>query len=215
MNESMLAAIEAHYRETCPYTGCNALADPVREALLHVDRRHFVPHERGALALCDAALPIGCGQTISQPFIVALMTQLLAPQVFHTVLEVGTGSGYQAAVLAELVARVHTVEIIAELANDAADRLQSLGYRNIEVHAGDGYHGLPLAAPFDGIIITAALPSVPLALLEQLRIGGRLVAPLGQPHQVQQLVVMEKQLGGEISTRNVLPVSFVPFTRAH
>lgn len=215
MNENMLDAIDAHYRDTCPYTGCNALADPVRDALARVDRRHFVPAERGALALADAALPIGCGQTISQPFIVALMTQLLGPQPFHSVLEIGTGSGYQAAVLSQLVSKVHSIEIIGELANNAADRLQALGYNRVEVHCGDGYHGLPLLAPFDGIIITAAVASVPVSLIEQLRVGGRLVAPIGQPHQVQQLVVMEKQLGGEISTRNVLPVSFVPFTRAH
>jgi protein-L-isoaspartate(D-aspartate) O-methyltransferase len=214
MANAMLATIEAHYRDTCLFTGLDALTESVRDALQQVDRRAFVPPVTTALAESDSALPIGCGQTISQPFVVALMTQLLAPQPFHRVLEIGTGSGYQAAVLAHLVAELYSLEIIDNLAEAARDRLQRLGYHNATVLNRDGYYGLPELGPFDGIVITAALEDIPPPLLKQLRCGGRLVAPLGPTDGIQQLVIVEHRSDGW-ERRAVLPVNFVPFTRAH
>jgi protein-L-isoaspartate(D-aspartate) O-methyltransferase len=211
----MLATIEAHFRDTGLFTGLGALAEPVREALLAVDRRHFVPAVNAALAQADSALPIGWGQTISQPFVVALMTQLLDIRPEHRVLEIGTGSGYQTAVLSRLAASVYSLEIIAELATQARSRLQRLGYDNIEVRNGDGYHGLAGEAPFDRILIAAAVVEIPPPLLAQLCPGGRLVAPVGAARGLQQLVAVDKKNGGLITRHTVLPVDFVPFTRAH
>lgn len=214
MPNTMLTTIEAHYRDTSVFTGLTELAMPVRAALAGVERRAFVPAVTTALAETDSALPIGCGQTISQPFVVALMTQLLGVQPFHRVLEIGTGSGYQAAVLARLAAEVYTLEIIDELAEEARQRLGEQGCYNVTVLQRDGYHGLPELAPFDGILVTAALEVVPPPLLTQLRAGGRLVAPVGPPAGIQQLLVLENHPDG-MDIRSVLPVSFVAFTRAH
>jgi protein-L-isoaspartate(D-aspartate) O-methyltransferase len=214
MANAMLTTIEAHYRDTRLFTGIEGMAEWVRKALAQVDRRAFVPPVTTALAETDSALPIGCGQTISQPFVVALMTQLLAPQPFHRVLEIGTGSGYQAAVLSGLVAELYSLEIIDELAEQARERLQRLGYHNATVLNRDGYYGLPELAPFDGILVTAALEEIPPPLLKQLRSGGRLVAPVGPADGIQQLVVVENQPDGQ-DRRAVLPVNFVPFVRAH
>ena len=161
-----------------------------------------------------APLPIGHGQTISQPFIVALMTHLMATRADHRVLEIGTGSGYQAAVLAELVDRVYTIEIIPELAASASERLERLGYDNVEVRAGDGWYGWPEAAPFDAIIVTAVGEEVPGDLVAQLRPGGRLVLPVGDDSD-QQLAVVDKDEDGAIAMRHVLPVRFVPLTGDH
>jgi protein-L-isoaspartate(D-aspartate) O-methyltransferase len=182
----------------------------VLRALRRVPRHLFVPPDLAAFAYRDHPLPIGAGQTISQPYIVAFMTELLDPQPHHRVLEIGTGSGYQAAVLAQLARTVYSIEIVRPLADQAAARLRSLGYRNIEVRCGDGYAGWPEQAPFDRIILTAAPLEVPPALLEQLKPGGRLVAPVGPSPRAQDLVVIDKSASGRLSRRSVLPVAFVP-----
>jgi len=160
-------------------------------------------------------LPIGKGQTISQPFIVALMSDLLNPQPEHSVLEIGTGCGYQTAVLACLVRQVYSVEIIEELSVASGERLDRQGYTNVELRSGDGYNGWPEHAPYDGIIVTAAAPHVPQPLIDQLRVGGRLVIPVGYPYSYQELRVLEKQAEDKIETRCVLAVSFVPLTGKH
>jgi protein-L-isoaspartate(D-aspartate) O-methyltransferase len=180
-----------------------------------VQRHRFVPATYGELAYANRPLPIGHGQTISQPYIVALMTELLDADPGDSVLEIGTGSGYQAAVLAELVRQVYSIEIIAPVGERAAALLKELGYRNIETRIGDGYNGWPERAPFDAIIVTAAAPQVPPALVAQLKPGGRMVIPVGAEGEVQFLHVMVKQADGSISTRRSLPVRFVPLTRSN
>ena len=199
----------------------------VMEVMGTVPRHAFLPEEKGqrdwlsrllgsdlaSIAYADRPVPIGYGQTMSQPFIVALMTDLLAPESDHVVLEVGTGSGYQAAVLAHLVKRVCTIEIIPELGRSAAAALKRLGYDNVETRIGDGYYGWEDCGPFDGIAVTAAASHVPAPLLRQLKPGGRLVIPVGGPFVVQQLTLAEKSADGRISTRQLLPVAFVPFVR--
>ena len=207
----MLRTIERNLAELQSQTGIAALSPAVREALLKTPREDFVPAADQTLAHADQALSIGCGQTISQPLIVALMTELLQPQAEDRVLEVGTGSGYQAAVLAPLVARVYSMEIIPELAGQARRLLERLGIRGVEVHTGNGALGLPALAPFAKIIIAAAAPSVPAPLLAQLAPGGLLVAPLGDPSAGQQLAVIGRDERGAWWRRDVLPVSFVPF----
>jgi protein-L-isoaspartate(D-aspartate) O-methyltransferase len=158
-------------------------------------------------------LPIGEGQTISQPYIVALMTDLAQVRAGDRVLEVGTGSGYQAAILAEMGAKVHTIEIVAALADSARARLERLGYRDIEVLAGDGYNGIERAAPFDSILVTCGADHVPPALVKQLKAGGRMVIPVGEAGAIQELSVVEKAADGTVKTRVVIPVRFVPLTR--
>ncbi len=187
-------------------------AAPVKEAMLRVPRHLFVPPGLEKHAYDNAPLPIGHGQTISQPYIVALMTDLLALRKRDRVLEIGTGSGYQAAVLAEIVDRVYTIEIVAPLAAEARERLARLGYGNVEVRTGDGYKGWPGQAPFDAIMVTAGADETPAPLVEQLKPGGRLVIPLG-PSGNQRLTLIEKQPDGSIRTREIIPVRFVPFTR--
>ena len=184
-------------------------------AMAKVPRHRFVPATYGALSYANRPLPIGHGQTISQPYIVALMTELLDTKPGDTVLEIGTGSGYQAAVLAELVDRVYSIEIIEPVGKNAAALLQQLGYKNIETRIGDGYNGWPERAPFDAIIVTAAAPQVPPALVAQLKPGGRMVIPVGGEGEVQFLHVMVKQADGSISTQRSLPVRFVPLTRSN
>lgn len=188
-------------------------APRVLDALRRAKRHLFVPPEQAPYAYDDRPLPIGYGQTISQPYIVALMTELVRPEPTHKVLEIGAGSGYQAAVLAELVTHVYTIEIVAPLAEWAAERLRLAGYHNVTVTHGDGYYGWPEQAPFDAIVVTAATPHIPPPLLEQLKEGGRMIIPVGSPFRTQQLVLVEKQ-DGAITTRNMLPVRFVPFTRS-
>jgi protein-L-isoaspartate(D-aspartate) O-methyltransferase len=178
-------------------------------AMRKVPRHLFVPPEVAGQAYADHPLPIGQGQTISQPYIVGFMTEALDLDGDETVLEVGTGSGYQAAVLAEIVPRVHTIEIVAPLAEEARTRLKDLGYFNVEVRAGDGYQGWPEAAPFDAIIVTAAAPRIPEPLKEQLREGGRLILPVGD--ELQELVVVTRR-GDRFEQKRVLPVRFVPMT---
>ena len=198
------------YAETSRETGLTRMSPAVRQALGSVERERFVPDGQRELAYRNAPLPIGGGQTISQPYIVALSTDLLQPQPEHVVLEIGTGSGYQAAVLAEVVKQVYSVELLADLGNAAAARLASLGYRNVEVRIGDGYAGWPEKAPFDGILVTAAAPRIPPALIAQLKPGGRMVIPVGGDGWVQQLKVVTKRADGAIEERDIIPVRFVP-----
>lgn len=185
----------------------------VLDAMRRVPRHEFVEPSERAHAYRDTPLPLSHGQTISQPYIVALMTQLAHPQPDARALEVGTGSGYQAAVLAELTEHVYTIELEADLARSATARLKTLGYDNISVRAGDGYAGWLEHAPFDIIVVTAAPEEVPQALLEQLARGGRMVIPVGPTHSVQHLRLIEKTLDGKIETRNIAPVRFVPMRR--
>ena len=192
------------------------LCDPaVLDAMRTVPRQEFVPPNMADQAYGDHPLPIGAGQTISQPYIVALMTELARLTPDSVVLEIGTGSGYQAAVLAEIVRHVYTIEIIERLADTARDRLQRLGYTNITVKAGDGYVGWEEHAPFDAILVTAAPEQVPQPLLDQLKTGGRLVIPIGAVDAAQSLTVFEKKADGKIIPHDILPVRFVPLTGEH
>lgn len=210
--EKMLRDIKKECGYTQGYTGKTHLSPRVMEAMGKVRRDQFVPDNMKPYAYDNGPLPIGNGQTISQPFIVALMTDLLEPEADDVILEIGAGSGYQAAVLAELVRQVYSVEIIPALAARARNRLQQLGYANVEVLEGDGYRGLPAHAPYDGIIVTAAAPHIPPALVEQLRPNARLVIPVGPQHLPQSLLVVGKNNKGGTRTRQVMAVSFVPFT---
>lgn len=210
---ALVREIERNVRETRSYTGKSRLDAAVINALRAVPRHEFVPVELRDYAYANRALPIGEGQTISQPYIVALMTDLADVGPDSIVLEVGTGSGYQAAVLAEIVAHVYTIEIIDGLGRRAAQILERLDYENVTVRIGDGYLGWPEVAPFDAIIVTAAPATVPPPLIEQLRVGGKLVVPVGAEGRGQSLQVLEKGPGGEITTSNVLPVRFVPLIR--
>ena len=211
---ALLREIAALAKETGAQTGRPVFSPRTIAAMAKVQRHLFLPASYGDLAYADRPLPIGHGQTISQPYIVALMSDLLDVEATDSVLEIGTGSGYQAAVLAELVDRVHTIEIIEPVGKKAAALLQQLGYKNIETRIGDGYNGWPERAPFDAIIVTAAAPQVPPALVAQLKHGGRMVIPVGGEGEVQFLHVMVKQADGTIATRRSLPVRFVPFTRS-
>ena len=187
--------------------------DPlVLRAMRKVPRHLFLPASQKDSAYDDAPLPIGFGQTISQPYIVAYMTEVLNPQKGQRFLEVGTGSGYQAAVLAEIVDTVYTIEIIPELGKRASARLSAMGYKNITVKIGDGYEGWKEHAPFDGIMVTAGAESIPPPLIEQLKDGGRMVIPVGSPYLVQNLILVEKH-GKAVLKRNLIPVRFVPFQR--
>lgn len=210
--EDMLAAIAVSVRNSHEYTGLAELDERVMAAMAAVPREQFVLPAYRHLAYQNTPLPIAAGQTISQPLIVALMTHLLDPQPEDVVLEVGTGSGYQAAVLAGLVLRVYSVEIVEELATEAAGVLARLGYDNVTVRAGDGYAGWPEHAPFDGIIVTAAAEEIPPPLLQQLKPGGKLVIPVGEEHGYQELLLVEVGDNGEVRERSMLPVRFVPLT---
>ena len=187
--------------------------DGVLRSMLDVPRHEFVPEADRSRAYEDRPLPIGLGQTISQPYIVALMTELADPKPNHHVLEVGTGSGYQAAVIARLVAQVYSIEIIPEHAESAAARLQRLGLKNLEVRAGNGYLGWPERAPFDAILVTAGATEIPQLLLDQLKSGGRMIIPIGNGPNDQVLKVIEKNLSGKVESRDVLPVRFVPLRK--
>jgi protein-L-isoaspartate(D-aspartate) O-methyltransferase len=211
----MIARIEAEARSTADYTGRSRFDSRVLAAIKRVPRHEFVPASEKDMAYLNIALPIGHGQTISQPYIVALMTDLLALEPDAVVLEIGTGSGYQAAVLAQMVRQVYSVEIIPAIAAKAKARFKRLGITNIEVRVGDGYYGWPEHAPFDGIVVTAAAPQIPPLLVEQLKPGGRLVIPLGRPLDRQDLTVAEKSEDNQLSLRSVLPVAFVPFQQGH
>ena len=186
--------------------------DAVLNAMKKVQRHLFVPANNVSNAYEDRPLSIGYGQTISQPYIVAYMTEAINPKRDHKVLEIGTGSGYQAAVLAEIIKEVYTIEIIPELGNAASARLQNLGYKNVNVKVSDGYFGWPEHGPFDAIIVTAAAEFVPPPLIEQLKEGGKIIIPIGSPFMNQMLMLVEKK-GKKITTKSLLPVVFVPFTR--
>ncbi|HEX8376009.1 MAG TPA: protein-L-isoaspartate(D-aspartate) O-methyltransferase [Geminicoccaceae bacterium] len=194
-------------------TAARSLDPAVLRAMREVPRHLFVPEEARRFAYQNRPLPIGQGQTISQPYIVALMTHLLQARPEHRVLEVGTGSGYQAAILSRLVRRVHSIEIVEPLAARAKARLGELGYANVEVRGGDGYAGWPERAPFDRIIVTAGADHIPAPLLDQLRPGGRMVIPLGRDPDALELTLVDKDLKGKLRKRALLPVRFVPLTR--
>ena len=208
----MAEEIAALVRETRSETGRMALSERVMAAMAKVPRHEFVPEGERQYAYANRPLPIGLAQTISQPYIVALMTDLMEVKPGDRVLEIGTGSGYQAAVLSELAGTVYTVEIVEPLAREAQERLKRLGYGNVTARTGDGYQGWPEHAPFDSIMVTAAPREVPQPLIDQLRPGGRLVVPVGGQAIGQSLLLIEKRPDGKISRRNVLAVRFVPLT---
>jgi len=211
----MVAEVLADAAYTSSYSGRSAFSPGVIAAMGKVERHRFVPFELSALAYHNRPLPIGYGQTISQPFIVALMTDMMKVKSGNKVLEIGTGSGYQAAILAEMAGSVYSIEIIEPLGKEAGERLKSLGYGNVKTRVGDGYYGWPEAAPFDAIMVTAAASHVPPPLLKQLKPGGRMVIPLGTQFMTQYLMLVEKQQDGSVTTRQILPVAFVPLTGGH
>ncbi len=206
-------AIEVEY--TRRYIGKNALDSRVMAAMRKVARDKFVPTEIQPYAYKNGPLSIGFGQTISQPYIVALMTDMLYPSEGDVILEVGCGCGYQAAVLSLLVKQVYSMEVVTELGEQASERLRRLGYHNVSIRIGDGYYGWQEHAPFDGIIVTAAAAYIPPALVDQLKPGGRLVIPVGLPYLHQELVLLEKDEQGVVTTTKVLDVAFVPLTGEH
>lgn len=212
-HQAMLDAIRADIADTASWTGRRALSPQVLAAMAKVERHRFVPDSDAPYAYINRPRPIGHGQTISQPFIVALMTELLDLEPSDKVLEIGTGSGYQAAVLAELAREVFTVELVEPLGRLAEKRLKDFGYANIHVRIGDGFKGWPEAAPFDAIIVTAAPERVPEALVEQLKVGGRLAIPLGKQWEPQALMRCVKGEDGKLACENKLPVAFVPMVR--
>jgi protein-L-isoaspartate(D-aspartate) O-methyltransferase len=205
--ERMVATIAAETIFACGSIGKAALAERVLQALGRVPRHEFVPIELQPFAYVDSPLPIGCGKTISQPFIVALMTDLLDPQPGDSVLEIGTGMGYQAAILAELARIVYSIEIIEELAGAARQRLRHRKYTNIELKIGNGYYGWPEHAPFDKVIVTAAPDLIPPPLIEQLKPGGKMVIPAGLAGE-QRLLLVDKDRAGSIAMTEILPVRF-------
>jgi protein-L-isoaspartate(D-aspartate) O-methyltransferase len=211
----MLAEIGETVADTGRATGKARLAPEVMAALGTVPRHEFVPDALDAVAYANRPLPVGHGQTISQPYIVALMTDLLDVGGDAVVLEVGTGSGYQAAVLSELVRQVYTMEIIEPLAREASERLARLDYGNVEVKFGDGYYGWPEKGPFDAIIVTAAANHIPPPLVAQLRPGGKLVVPVGERFTVQHLLLVHKLHDERVQVRQIMQVRFVPLTGGH
>jgi protein-L-isoaspartate(D-aspartate) O-methyltransferase len=206
----MLADIESEVKYTRSYIGKNKLDDRVMDAMAKVPRDAFVPKPVKHLAFDNGPLPIGLGQTISQPYIVALMTDLLQLKPDHSVLEIGTGSGYQTAVLSILCKQVYTLERLPELYRSAKEHFKELGYNNIECCVGNGYEGWPEHAPYDAIIVTASATHIPEPLIEQLKSGGNLVIPVGLPPMHQELLLVKKDLQGDISVDSLLGVAFVP-----
>lgn len=206
----MIDDIEMEIRHTQDSIGRDHFDPKVMETMRKVPREDFVPAEYRQAAFNNGPLPIGYGQTISQPYIVALMTDLLAIQAEHKVLEIGTGSGYQTAILASLCQHVYTIEVVHELSGMARQRFKVLGYDNITAKAGNGYGGWPEFAPYDGIIVTAAAGSIPTQLIEQLKPGGKMVIPVGSPHSIQELMVFDKAQNGETRAHLILDVAFVP-----
>jgi protein-L-isoaspartate(D-aspartate) O-methyltransferase len=213
--QTLLREIERDVRETASYLNRRKLDGRVMAAMAAVPRHEFVHPDDRDDAYENRPLPIGHGQTISQPYIVAVMTDLLEPAPGCRALEVGTGSGYQAAVLARLCDKVYTLEIVEPLGQQATKRLARLGYENVDVRLGDGYYGWPEAAPFDLIVVTAVAGHIPPPLLRQLKPGGRMVLPVGTRFTTQQLVLVRKLENGRITTRQMLPVAFVPLTGGH
>jgi protein-L-isoaspartate(D-aspartate) O-methyltransferase len=208
----MVGEIRAVAGQTRTGAAPQVFDERVMGVIAQVPRHEFVPPEQLSFAYENRPLPIGHGQTISQPYIVALMTELARAQPGHKVLEVGTGSGYQAAVMAKLASKVYTVEIVEPLGQAAKERLRTLGYDNVQVRLADGYHGWEEHAPYDAILVTAAASHVPPPLVRQLKPGGRMVIPVGAAFMVQQLMLIEKNADGTVATRQILPVVFVPLT---
>ena len=208
--QRLLRELEDEARQTRNWTGRGKFSDAVMSSMGRVPRHEFVADGDAVAAYVNRPLPIGHGQTISQPYIVALMSDLLDLKPGARVLEIGTGSGYQAAVLADLGASVFSVEKVAKLAGPAAKRLKRLGYGDVRVREGDGFEGWPEEAPYDAVIVTAAPSMIPQALVEQLRPDGRMVIPLGRPHETQMLTLVTKDASGGISQTSLLPVAFVP-----
>jgi len=215
MQKNMVKEIKADVIRTRSYIGKSELDDKVMRVIGNIKREKFISKKLRALAYENHPLAIGFGQTISQPYIVALMTDLIQLKPDSIVLEIGTGCGYQAAVLASLAKQVYSLEIIEALADQARTRLREMGYTNIDIRSGDGYHGLSEHAPYDAIIVTAASEQIPPPLVDQLKPGGSLIIPVGQQHQTQQLVIIKKDLNGITSTSEILPVNFVPLTGDH
>ncbi len=213
--QALARTIENHVRETSSYLGKSALNPLVIEAIRAVPRHEFVPEWLRSRAYEDRPLPIGHDQTISQPYIVAIMTDLLALQPNCKVLDIGTGSGYQAAILAEICDTVYTIEIVEALGLEARARLERLGYGNVTVRIGDGFHGWPEQQPFDAIIVAAVAAELPPPLVEQLKPGGRMIIPLHSGARGQQLVLVEKHSDETITSKEILPVRFVPLTGDH
>jgi len=211
----MVAEVDALVQDTRAEIGKDGLDKRVMGVMAQVPRHEFVPPDQVPHAYKNRPLAIGHGQTISQPYIVALMTDLAKVEPGHKVLEVGTGSGYQAAILAHLAKAVYTIEIIEPLGRQAADRVAKLRYGNVHVRVGDGYHGWDEHAPYDAILVTAAASHIPPPLIRQLKPGGRMVIPVGAQFLTQHLMLIEKRLDGTVSTRQILPVRFVPLTGKH
>lgn len=211
----LVQLIEQDVRATSTYLGQKTLDPRVLAAMRTVPRHEFVPLNLRPMAYENRPLPIGYGQTISQPYIVAIMTELLRVDNRSRVLEIGTGSGYQAAILAEVVNEVYSIEIIKPLAEQAAERLLRLGYHNVKIMQGDGYYGWEAHAPFDAIIVTAAASHVPPPLIKQLKVGGRMLIPVGSRFMTQELLLVIKEENEKITTRQILPVRFVPLTGKH
>jgi len=212
---NLVAGIAAMAKSTSLETGQSSFSAPVMAAMEKVPRHRFVPKDMERYAYRNRPLPIGYGQTISQPFLVAYMTELLGIGKTAKALEIGTGSGYQAAILGELAQEVYTIEIVEPLAKRAAATLTDNGYRNVQVKTGDGYYGWEQHAPFDAIIVTAAASHVPPPLIKQLKHGGRMLIPLGSSFLPQHLVLVEKDAQDRVRTRELLPVQFVPLTGGH
>jgi len=213
--KQLIAEIKETVLETSMYLDKEALNPKVLETLAIVPRHKFVPPNVQADAYDNRPLPIGYGQTISQPYIVAIMSDLIKPKISHKVLEIGTGSGYQAAILSRLVEHVYSIEIIEPLAKQAAHRFQQLNYDNITSKIADGYYGWQEHAPFDSIVVTAAASHVPNPLIQQLKPGGYMIIPVGSRFMVQQLLLIHKNGDGKIHTKQILPVRFVPLTGKH
>jgi len=211
---AMVETIRTHAHSDASVVGQQGLSERVLEAMGRTKRHLFIPERSCSIAYADRPASIGHGQTISQPFIVALMTELAEVAPNHVVLEVGTGSGYQAAILAQLARKVCTIEIVPPLAESAAKTIRDLAYDNVSVRLGDGFGGWPECGPFDAIVVTAALGQVPPPLIEQLKVGGRLVMPVGAAYSTQRLTVIEKIAADKTTTRAVALVRFVPFTRS-
>ena len=211
----MVTEIEANAAAVGKVGEQTGISPPILDVMGRIPRHLFVPEDKRRHAYEDRPLPIGYGQTISQPYIVALMTNLLFVDEGDVVLEIGTGSGYQAAVLSPLAKRVYTIEILPALADSARGRLQHLGFDNVAVRQGDGYYGWPEHAPFDAIIVTAAASHIPSPLIQQLAPGGRMIIPIGNPFFVQQLMMIQKHSDGTVTSQHLLPVRFVPLTGGH
>jgi len=213
--QQLLDSIAKDVESTSLYLDRKALDPRVLAAMAKVPRHEFVPEDQKSHAYENRPLPIGYGQTISQPYIVAIMTDILQTTPDSVVLEIGTGSGYQAAILSALVKQVYSIEIVAPLGEQAKQRLARLGYDNVEVRIGDGYYGWPEHAPFDAIVVTAAGSHVPPPLIAQLKPGGRMVIPIGSRFLTQQLLLVKKLPDGKITTEQIMPVRFVPLTGKH